>query len=211
MAIILKSKIYKEIMIDSHIINGVLGNDYDDFLESLSGKSVYYLNRDGKNIETLDKDDKYSKLLNLENVLEKDYASLSHSEKKLIKYYLMVKSNSKIMIINEPYLDLDYKEKKCINNLFNILIKEGKTIIIASHNTNIIYQLCKKVILVNKQDLYYDSVKILTKHNVLEKYHLNVPDIVKFIDLAKKKNIKIPYSKDIRDLIKDVYRNVSSR
>ena len=123
----------------------------------------------------------------------------------------MVKSNSKIMIINEPYLDLDYKEKKCINNLFNILIKEGKTIIIASHNTNIIYQLCKKVILVNKQDLYYDSVKILTKHNVLEKYHLNVPDIVKFIDLAKKKNIKIPYSKDIRDLIKDVYRNVSSR
>ena len=50
MAIILKSKKYKEIRIDSKIINGVLGDDYEEFLNSLEGNGVYYLNRDNINI-----------------------------------------------------------------------------------------------------------------------------------------------------------------
>ena len=89
------------------------------------------------------------------------------------------------------------------------MIKEGKTIIIGSHDSNIIYSLCKKVILVDNYDLYYDDIKILINEKVISKYHLDMPNIIKFINLAKKKNITIPFSKDIRDLIKDVYRNVS--
>ena len=209
MAIVFKSSKYKKIIIDSKMIIGVLGNNYEDFLYSLEGKGVYFLNRDKpKNID-INKNDQYAKMLNIKFSLENDNHELSHSNQKLLKYYYMVKSNAKIMIIDEPYLDLDFDEKKRINNLFNILIKEGRTIIIASHDVNVIYLRCKKVILVNRDNLYYGNINILTNCDILKKYYLNMPDIVRFIELAKEKNIKIPYSQDIRDLIKDVYRNVS--
>ena len=38
-----------------------------------------------------------------------------------------------------------------------------------------------------------------------------MPNIVEFVKLAKNKKIKLKYSHDIRDLIKDVYRNVSQK
>ena len=214
MAITLKCKKYPEIVIDSNKIIGVLGNNYREFLKSFTGEDVYYLRKDKYNSITIIDDDElleYRKLLKIDNVINKKQKDLSHSERRLLEYFLMVGSNSKIMIIDEPYLDLDYSEIKIINNLLKKLIKEGKTIIIGSSNINDIYMICKKVLLIGDEELLYDNVRCLTKKDILEKYHLDVPDIVEFVELAKKKNIKIPYSKDIRDLIKDVYRNVSKK
>ena len=208
MAIVLKSKKYNEIKIDTKIINGVLGNNYEVFLESLEGKSVCYINNVNLHSCILENDE-YAKLLNLNKIIGKDVKELSHSERKLLSFYVGIKKNSKIIIVNEPYLDLDFNDKKNINNLFNILIKEGKTVIIGSQNSNIIYSLCKKVILVDNYDLLYNDVMVLRKKDIINKYRISMPNIIRFVELAKKKNIRIPYSKDIRDLIKDVYRNVS--
>ena len=37
---------------------------------------------------------------------------------------------------------------------------------------------------------------------------IDIPDLVRFTNLAKKKKVKLSYHKDIRDLIKDVYKHV---
>ena len=67
----------------------------------------------------------------------------------------------------------------------------------------------KKILLVNSKDYYYGDIDDLIDKKLLKKYDVDMPDIVKFIELANKKGIKIKNSYDIRDLIKDVYRNVS--
>ena len=216
MAVVLKSVKYGDITIDTHCIIGVMGYYYDEFLKSLQGKDVFYLNDKNfkdknsvldyiTNIDCVD----YLKELELnEDFLNKKIFELSHSEKKLLKYLIMLSVNASIIIINEPFINLDYHYKKLLISLFNRLVKY-KTIIIGSRNSNIIYELCKKVLLLGKSDYTYKDSVILSNKKVLKKYRLVMPEIIEFVRLANNKKNHLPYSKDIRDLIKDVYRNVT--
>ena len=213
MAITFESKKYKTIVTDSNTIIGVLG-DYHDFLKSLEGDTVYIFNG-MHNITNIDfhRDDleEYRKLLNIDDIIKKNNSELSHSERRILGYYLMIDNKAKIMVIDEPYLDLDYNDIKIANQIMNELVKNGKTVIVGSVDTNVIYYLCKKVLIIKNNNMLYGDVSLLNDKEILDKYHLDMPNIVEFIEYAKEKNIKIPYSKDIRDLIKDVYRNVSKR
>ena len=47
-----------------------------------------------------------------------------------------------------------------------------------------------------------------TDDDILKKYKLYVPNLVMFVKKAKKKDKNINYYTDIRELMKDVYRNV---
>ena len=88
---------------------------------------------------------------------------MSHSERKILQYYLMFQSNKNILIIDEPFIDLDYQEKKKIISIINKLVHDGKTIIIGSDDINIIYSLCKKVLLIKETNIDYQNIKCLTK------------------------------------------------
>ena len=79
MAIALKSKKYNEIVIDSNIINGVLGNNYEEFLRSFKGSNIYYLEKNNRKItnsvlnhidtiSSLDNLEEYTKLLDIDNI-----------------------------------------------------------------------------------------------------------------------------------------------
>lgn len=218
MAIILKNNKY-DLSIDSNTIIGVMGNNYDKFLSSLASHDIYYLDKkvsvsNKKVYSLLNIDDsKTSKVLKEYKIddefLNKRIKHLSHSEQKLLKYILLVISDKKVNVIDEPFMDLDYSNKKKVVLLINKLIKEKKTVIIGSVNSNIIYSLCKKVLFINENDTYYGKIDSFQNQDLLKKYHIEIPDLVKFVSLAKDKRIKLKYTYDIRDLIKDVYRNVS--
>ena len=220
MAIVFHSEKYKNIKVDSHIIIGITGEDYQSFLKGLTGKNTYYI---GNNIIDSNKKvssvigtissekefDDYLKDLSLDkSFLNKNINSLSHSEQKILKYLQVLTKEASIIIIDEPFMDLDFDAKKRVIALFKKLVKI-KTIIIGSSDTNVIYTQCKKVLLLNKKKYLYDDVKVLANKSILRQYHISMPDILAFIRLANDKGKKLPYSKDIRDLIKDVYRNVS--
>ena len=75
-------------------------------------------------------------------------------------------------------------------------------------DSNVIYPLCKKVLFVNNSDYYYDDITTFKNKKLLKKYRVIMPNLVKFVELAKDKKVKLKYSQDIRDLIKDVYKHV---
>ena len=215
MAIVFQNSKYN-LKLDSNTIIGVMGRYYEKFISSLVGDNVFYIDKhlsiSNQKVSSL-LGNNYLDMLNEFN-LEKDFLDkrvneLSHSELKLLKYMLMVISNKSIIVVDEPFLDLDYGNKKKIVLLFNRLIKEKKTIIISSMDSNIIYSLCKKVLFINSKDYYYGDINSFKDKKLLKKYQVEMPNIVKFIELAQNKGIKLKYSFDIRDLIKDVYRNVS--
>ena len=100
--------------------------------------------------------------------------------------------------------------KKKIRLLIKEIIKESKkTIIIGSCDSNIIYELSQKVMIINYNSfLYSDTQKVFEKIMVLNDYNIEEPEIVRFVRLAREKGINIDYTNDIRDLIKEVYKNV---
>ena len=144
-----------------------------------------------------------------ENFLEKKICELSSGEKRLLKYVLVLVYNPNVIVIDEPYLYLDFHYKKIIKKvLYELKSNFKKTIIVGSNDSNIIYSLCDISLLINKDSHLYGITKTIFNEEELSKFKIKVPDLVKFSDLVRKKNINIGYFQDIRDLIKDVYRNV---
>jgi hypothetical protein len=61
----------------------------------------------------------------------------------------------------------------------------------------------------NKVVIEGDTYTIINRVDFLKRHSIEVPDIVKLTYLAKKKKkVKIDYHKDIRDIIKDIYKHV---
>ena len=219
MAIVFHCHKYHYIKIDSHMIIGITGNNYNKFLTELTGENIFYIGNDYLNnkqtvlefIGNVSKKRISEYLADLglnDSFLNKYVNDLSHSEQKLLKYLQMLIADTSVVIVDEPFIDLDYDAKKRIIIIFKRLVKK-KTIIIGSFDTDVIYSLCKKVLLIGKNKYTYDDVIVLSNKKILKQYNISMPEIIKFIRLAKDKGIKLSYSKDIRDLIKDVYKHVS--
>ena len=209
---------------------GVVGN-YLSFLSDLSDykkvgyikKNEYYftnyvydelllsLNKYEKELKDADKRIKKAlKIFDLDdNFLNKEISNLSKGEKRLLSYLRVFIYNPKIIIVDEPLKNLDYKyEKMVLNYLRELKNKYNKTIIIASNNVNVIYENTDKTLIVSDLPVLKNTKDIFTDDDILKKYKLYVPNLVMFVKKAKSKDSKINYHTDIRELMKDVYRNV---
>ena len=209
---------------------GVIGN-YLPFLSDLSDnknvgyikKNEYYftnyvydelllsLNKYDRKLTDYDKRiNKVLEVFHLEKeFLDKEISNLSKGEKRLLSYLRVFIYNPKIIIVDEPFKNLDYKyEKLVINYLRELKNKYNKTIIIASNNVNVIYENTDKTLIVSDLPVLKNTKDIFTDDDILKKYKLYVPNLVMFVKKAKSKDSKINYHTDIRELMKDVYRNV---
>ena len=153
------------------------------------------------------------KIVGLESeYLDKEIDSLSASEKKLIQIAVSLLTNPDIILLDEPFINLDKKNEKLILILINKL-KENykKTIVIASHDSDMLYKYTKKMIFIknNKVFLTGDTKEVYKRVDYLTKNKFEIPDIVRFTyKVIKEKNVNIDYHRDIRDLIKDIYKHV---
>ena len=147
-----------------------------------------------------------------EEYLERKLVTLSASEKKLIQYALSLISNPELIIIEEPFKFLDNKNEKKISMLLqrlkeqfniNIILVSDDSNILYKYTDNIIFTKNGKIVLQGKTDVIYQRVDFLKRNK------FDVPEIIEFTYLAKKKKaVKIDYHKDIRDIIKDIYKHV---
>lgn len=144
--------------------------------------------------------------------LTRNISSLSSSEKKLLQLATALLINPKILLLDEPFLNLDNRnEKKLARLLDQLNDKFGINIVIASNDSEILYKYTKRIILLkdNKVLLEGDTKEIYQDVDFLISNEFEIPDIAMFVYIAKKiKNVKIDYHRDIRDLIKDIYKHV---
>lgn len=147
----------------------------------------------------------------LESFLEREIISLSKSEKRLLQIAINLITNPDIIIIKEPFLYLDKNNKRNISKiLLDLKKKYQKTIIILSKDINTLYELSNYlVILKDNKVLISDKTNLIFNNlDFLEKNEIDLPNIILFNKIALNYNKKLPNSKDVKDLIKDVYRNV---
>ncbi|MDD3241308.1 MAG: ABC transporter ATP-binding protein [Bacilli bacterium] len=146
-----------------------------------------------------------------ESYIKRSLFTLSASERKLVQIAISLITNPKIIMFDEPFEELDNRNRKIILKLIRKLkVKYNKTIIIATNDTNILYENCDdliiikgmKVIAADNSDLIFKDIEFLKKNNI------DVPNLVLFTHLAKNKKVRLMYHKDIKDLIKDVYKHV---
>lgn len=143
--------------------------------------------------------------------LNKTISTLSSGEKKLIQVAISLIHNPNIIIFDEPFVELDLTNKRKLTKLIKMLKeKYEKTVIISSNDSDMLYELTDDIVIL-KKDLILaadSTVKVYQNIKLLEENDIEVPYLVTFTKLAKAKKVKLAYHRDIRDLIKDVYKHV---
>ena len=143
------------------------------------------------------------------NILNKDISDLSDVERKLFQISVSLIFNPDVIIFDEVLVNLDRNNRKRIIRLIKDLkMKYHKTVIIASNDVNTLYEITDNIVILKNNKVYLsgNTDKIYQTQDISN--DIDIPDLVRFTNLAKKKKVKLSYHKDIRDLIKDVYKHV---
>lgn len=203
-----KYRIQKEIEeIEEYLeIDNYYKNIYDWLWNQIKKKELY-----PKDIVKKIKDS--VKIVGLEEeILERGLLECSNSEKKLLQLSCALLSNPEIIILKEPFKSLDMMNQKVLKNLLTKFVdKYHKLIIIISNNANCLYEMTNHLIIVKKNKIIIegDTSKVYEEGTLLKKNKIDLPEIVEITYLARtNKNIKIDYHKDVRDIIKDIYKHV---
>lgn len=179
---------------------------YETIYFEIRNRNISLKNPKRKIIESL-------KVVGLNNeILLRNVNTLSSSEKKLLSIAISLLSNPEVLTLVEPFKNLDKQNtKKLVILLEKIKDKYKKTIVIISKEINIIYKYCEHVIITknNKVILEGENSIIYKKINILRNNNIKVPEIIEFSYIVNKsKKAKLDYHKDIRDIIKDIYKHV---
>ena len=146
------------------------------------------------------------------SLLKRTITTLSSSEKKWFQLSLAFLYNPEVLLLENPFIYFDEKEKsKLIRILERLKDKFHKTIIITSDNQDLLYEITRYLVILKDGKLYQEGLTESVYYYLFNEKELGyeLPKIVSFIKLVEKmKKIKLDHRKDIKDLMKDIYREV---
>ena len=128
---------------------------------------------------------------------------LSGGEKRRVAIAGILAIDPEILILDEPTAGLDPKGSELILNLIKELNRNGKTIILVTHDMNIVLNHSDYVIVLNDSTLSFTGTpsELFTKD--VSNYSIEIPELFKFALLLKEHqlNIDIEKIKNVDDLI----------
>lgn len=86
------------------------------------------------------------KLLNIEELMEKNPNALSGGQRQRVAFASILATNSDILVIDEPTSQLDPQGTQDVFEIIRMLKYSGKTIILVEHKIDLIARYCDEVI-----------------------------------------------------------------
>lgn len=144
--------------------------------------------------------------------LSDDPLVLSNSEKYKLLLALALINNSKNYVIVYPdiYFD-DYNMNIMLRILKKISREFKKNIYIISNDFDLLYRECDYLIIYSKNNIIYNKNRkeLYKEKDKLLNNNYELPKILQFVYLVEsKQKIKLEPTFDIKELMKDIYRNV---
>jgi ABC-type multidrug transport system ATPase subunit len=230
MEIVLRNKFSEEasdININSGFITSLQSNDVKTIVKNLI-KDYDFVSVDNYNPfflgltvnEELDLYCEYydrDKLLILLEIFELDDSFLNRNINTISfteKIYLniirtILKTTDKVIFV-DVFKYIDYSNQKKIILLLNYLKEKNYYIIITSYNVDYLYSLGDYSIVWYRHMIDFGkTLDVYKEVEMFKKSRVPSPTLSQITYKAKRdKNIKLFYSKDVRDIIKDIYKHV---
>ncbi len=107
---------------------------------------------------------------------------LSGGEQKRVALAAVMCLTPNIVILDEPTTGQDANQKQAISNIIRRLHKEGKTIILISHDTEFVVELANRIIVMADGEIIADGgpSKILSHQIILDRGGLRLPELNRF-------------------------------
>lgn len=143
-----------------------------------------------------------------ESFLDRDPNELSRVEKKKVELASVISYNPEVLVLDNFDIGLSYREKEYFKKLFlKLKNKYNKTIILISNNAEFLFDIVDDVHLIYKGKLVLSEGKDIFYNSNLYKY-VNIPKIIEFTKYVEMNGYDIKKCTDIKELIKELYRNV---
>ena len=123
-------------------------------------------------------DEQVTKAMKMVGLYEKrEYPArfLSGGEKRRLAVACMLSMELPIIIFDEPYANLDYMGVKQVNNLIKNLKKEGKTVIILTHEIEKCLGLAERFIVLFRGNKVFDGTPLQGLKEDLEQWNIRNP------------------------------------
>lgn len=139
-----------------------------------------------------------------ETYLPKKVEDLSEAEIKKVILASALIENKKYIVLDYFEKGLTSKEQENFKRLFRKLSNDyNKTIIIFTNDLTYLWDMADEIIYVDNSEV----INTFSKDNYSKLNELvNKPEIVKFIELMRSKNIQVADYKNVLDLLKAIYR-----
>ena len=134
---------------------------------------------------------------NIENLLDRDIFSLSGGEKQKIACASVDVLKAPLILLDEPSANLDYESAERLRVMVSVWKKEGKTIIIAEHRINYIWDLIDRAIIIEKGRIVCDmkgEEKKNFSRELQAKFRIRSTERISPVKLAE--TISLPYADD---------------
>lgn len=195
-----------------------IGVVFQNVDEQIIGPTVYddiafTMRNDKVHKDEIDKRIKeIASLLKIEDILNKIPHYLSGGQKKKVALAGAIVNRPKILIMDEPFNSLDISSKNDILSLLNKINKEyGITLIITTHDLNIISEIADKIYLISDGKIISGEgpKELLSDIEVFEKVGLEAPILSKLFHSLKQEgiDIKIPVNiKEAKEQLLDIIK-----
>ena len=120
---------------------------------------------------------------------------LSGGEKRRVAIAGILALNPDILVLDEPTAGLDPKGSEIILQLIEELNKEGKTIIIVTHDMNIVLNHTDNVIVMNDGQVVFNGTPSKLFEGDVSKYSIEIPELYKFSRLLSDNGLKLDIDK----------------
>lgn len=140
--------------------------------------------------------EKFTKILDLKDLLNKQVKNLSLGQKMRCEIAATFLHNPKVVYLDEPTIGLDILVKENIRKFIKDINKEeNTTVILTTHDLKDIEEVCDRIILIDKGKIIYDGEKESFKN----KYGKHI--MAKFIIKDKSKNITLETNEEEFEII----------
>jgi len=128
-----------------------------------------------------------AKKTELEHLLDDNPFNLSKGERQRVSVASVLALKPKVLIVDEPTTGQDYKRSKGMMDLMRELNREGKTIIVITHDMNITAEYVERVILLKKGGILADGGvrEIYSQPELLSETFLKPPQITRLSQMLE--------------------------
>lgn len=145
--------------------------------------------------------------LNYEQVKDKSPFELSGGQKRRVAIAGVIVSRPEILVLDEPAAGLDPVGKRDFLSLLHSLHKNFvKTIIIVSHDMNLVAEHCTKTAVFSHGKICAvgSPKEIFSDYNLIESLSLDLPTTAKVVRELSKKGINIDCDLTVKDFVRAV-------
>ncbi|MEA2000017.1 MAG: ATP-binding cassette domain-containing protein, partial [Euryarchaeota archaeon] len=165
-----------------------------------------------------DKIDFWLNKVDLQDYKKKRVEELSKGMQQKVQLVAAFIHNPELLILDEPFSGLDPLNTKLIKDILLDQKREGKTIILSTHQMDQVERMCDRILLINqgKRVLYgsLDEIKSNYKESVVVEYDgklKRVEGVKKVNDYGKYAELRLEEDTDPQEILKKLVESVAVR